>query len=397
MIRDGVITAHELYLYLENRVSELSGDRQKPGIYPLKLDYDRGEFVFTKPRFDPIINLKAAPPLNEENNPYRGLKPFEERHSRFFFGRKLLVEELSHRLCQSDRSLTVVLGASGCGKSSLVKAGLIPELRERSNPEVFALNLIQAGILTAAILAAFPRFPLKILPIYRVHQWYLLAPMRPERFPFRNLARAILPIEQPELIEQLSQVSFLDEVFKPKDETGQNDSNESTDAAFVKLANYWNSATPEDKILLVEDYFKQLKELCRNPQEQKQLSQLALAIFKQLKSLSNQLQNEPQYLTSAIEKWSETHPNTKLLLTIDQFEELITMSQESQTATHDGNKQKGNSPNKTVGDRAAESQPGLEFLQVLKRAIVECPQQLHILLTLRSDFEPRFLSSPLAA
>ena len=397
---DGVIIAHELYLYVEQRVSELSGDRQKPGIYPMKLDYDRGEFVFTKPGFDPVTGLKAAPPLNEENNPYRGLKPFEERHSRFFFGRKSLVEQLSHRLSQSDRSLTVVLGASGCGKSSLVKAGLIPDLREQSNPEVFALNLIKAGILTEVILAAFPQFSLKLLPIYYVDkQWYILDPMRPDRYPFTALARAILPIAQPELIEQLSQVSFLDEVFKPKDESGQDDGDEPPDAAFVKLAQSWNSATPEAKLLLVEDYFEQLLAFCRNLQEQEkeQLSQLYRAIFENVESLSNRLQNEPQYLTSVIRKWSATHPDAKLLLTIDQFEELITMSQESQTETHGGDKQQSDSRNETLGVSAAESEPWLPFLQVLKRAIVECPQQLHILLTLRSDFEPRFLSSPLSA
>jgi hypothetical protein len=351
LIPDGVITAHELYVYLDQQVSQLSGSRQKPGIYPMRLEYDRGEFVFTKPGFT-SEQLKPAPLLNESNNPYRGLASFDEKHANFFFGRKILVEELQHRLSQANRSLTVVLGVSGSGKSSLVKAGLIPELRQES-------------------------------------KWYILDPIRPDRYPFTALARAILPIEKPELIEQLSQVSFLDEVFKPKEESGQDKGDESTDAVFVKLAEFWNSATPEAKLLVVEDYFKQLLALCRNPQEKEQLSQLYRAIFEQLESLSNRLQEEPQHLTRVIRKWSETHPDAKLLLTIDQFEELITMSQESQTETHGGDRQQS--------ERAAESQPWLPFLQVLREAIVECPQQLHIVLTLRSDFEPRFLSSPLSA
>ena len=359
VIPDGVITAHELYVYLDQEVSQLSGSRQKPGIYPMRLEYDRGEFVFTRPGFT-SSQLKPAPLLNESNNPYRGLASFDEKHANFFFGRKILVEELQHRLSQANRSLTVVLGASGSGKSSLVKAGLIPELRQES-------------------------------------KWYILDPMRPDRSPFTALARAILPIAQPELIEQLSQVSFLDEVFKPKDESGQDDSNEPTNAAFVKLAESWNSATPEAKLLIVEDYFKQLLALCRNPQEKEQLSQLNRAIFEKLESLSNRLQNEPQYLNRVIKKWSESHPNVKLLLTIDQFEELITMSQESQTETHGSDRQESDSRNETVGDHATESKPWLPFLQVLREAIVECPQQLHIVLTLRSDFEPRFLSSPLSA
>src|SRR4028118_2065908 len=73
------------------------------------------------------------------------------------------------------------------------------------------------------------------------------------------------------------------------------------------------------------------------------------------------------------------------------------MSQESQTETLGGDRQEGDSPNETSDKRAAESQPWLQFLEVLREAIVKCPQQLHIVLTLRSDFEPRFLSSPLSA
>ena len=62
--------------------------------------------------------------------PYRGLSPFEEDDAPLFFGREreaaLLVEKLR------DARFLAVLGASGSGKSSLVRAGLVPALRPRS-------------------------------------------------------------------------------------------------------------------------------------------------------------------------------------------------------------------------------------------------------------------------
>ena len=40
-----------------------------------------------------------------------------------------------------------------------------------------------------------------------------------------------------------------------------------------------------------------------------------------LEFLIERLQNEPQHLVAASKKWSTTHPDVKLLLTIDKFEE----------------------------------------------------------------------------
>ncbi|HXI27003.1 MAG TPA: ATP-binding protein, partial [Vicinamibacterales bacterium] len=59
-------------------------------------------------------------------NPYPGLRPFETAESHLFFGRDQQVAELVARL-ERNRFLAVV-GLSGSGKSSLVRAGLIPAL-----------------------------------------------------------------------------------------------------------------------------------------------------------------------------------------------------------------------------------------------------------------------------
>ena len=59
-------------------------------------------------------------------NPFPGLRPFREDESYLFFGREKQIDELLNTL-QSTRLLAIV-GASGSGKSSLVKCGLIPSL-----------------------------------------------------------------------------------------------------------------------------------------------------------------------------------------------------------------------------------------------------------------------------
>ncbi|SPF35997.1 conserved hypothetical protein [Candidatus Sulfopaludibacter sp. SbA4] len=60
-------------------------------------------------------------------NPYPGLRPFEPEDSGNFFGRDRQVDELLLRL--RDHRFVAVLGLSGSGKSSLVRAGLVPALK----------------------------------------------------------------------------------------------------------------------------------------------------------------------------------------------------------------------------------------------------------------------------
>ena len=58
--------------------------------------------------------------------PYKGLAPYETADAEFFFGRERLVEELAGRL--GEATLIGVVGPSGSGKSSLIRAGLLPRL-----------------------------------------------------------------------------------------------------------------------------------------------------------------------------------------------------------------------------------------------------------------------------
>jgi WD40 repeat protein len=201
--------------------------------------HDKGEYIFLSPKHE--LNLPPAPPLDESKNPYRGLEAFEEKHSEFFFGRSELVKELQGFI--KDHTLTIVLGASGSGKSSLVKAGLIPKLRTEAN-----------------------------------EKWRILSPIRPGETPFQAL----------------------------------------------------NNALTAGGLASVE------------------------------------LENQQKNLAQSVTTWIKNNPNRKLLIVIDQVEEIITLCQ---------------------GEENEKKRK--EFFQQILSAINAHRHQLRVVLTLRSDFEPQ--------
>lgn len=244
--KDGVITTPELYLYLRDRLISKDGytELQTPGIWPLQ-KHDRGEFIFTLPSFE-RDRLQPAPPLDASINPYQGLKSFEEDQSELFFGRSEPVKKLQHFV--KNHRFTVVLGASGSGKSSLVKAGLIPRLRN---------------------------------PKETTEQWSILQPIRPGKTPLQALNNALKEAQLPEV--------------KPQD-----------------------------------------------PQ---------------------------QNLAQSIEVWTKRNPNSKLLLFIDQTEEIITL--------------------------CPKEDKRQEFIQQILVAIDTHWDKLRVVLSLRSDFEPQIRDASL--
>ncbi len=87
-----------------------------------------------------VLGPELAPPpersltdqILDVSNPYKGLRPFQEADASDFFGRESLIQQLISRLGDDfaySRFLAVV-GPSGSGKSSVVKAGLLPALRQ---------------------------------------------------------------------------------------------------------------------------------------------------------------------------------------------------------------------------------------------------------------------------
>ncbi len=80
----------------------------------------------------------AWPPPNDPGRPpYRGLLPFEAEDAGIFFGRDAPIATALDQLRQLREApgprLMVVLGASGAGKSSFLRAGLLPRLSRDQN------------------------------------------------------------------------------------------------------------------------------------------------------------------------------------------------------------------------------------------------------------------------
>ncbi|MCI0400492.1 MAG: patatin-like phospholipase family protein [Gammaproteobacteria bacterium] len=96
------------------------------------------------------------------SSPYKGLPPFDVEDAQYFFGR-----ERDSRLIAADlfaAPLTVLYGASGVGKSSVLRAGVVPLLAERTNLLIVLFSGWQSdplpGFKRAVAEAIFSTLPL---------------------------------------------------------------------------------------------------------------------------------------------------------------------------------------------------------------------------------------------
>src|SRR5580704_13971696 len=91
--------------------------------------------------FPPIFSGPTVDP----DHPWLGLHPFAEENHRYFFGRTAEVRDIFLRV--RENPLTVLYGQSGLGKTSLLRAGLIPKLRvERFRPARVLLDFTDGSV-----------------------------------------------------------------------------------------------------------------------------------------------------------------------------------------------------------------------------------------------------------
>ena len=97
--------------------------------------------------------------LYPDRSPYPGIHAFEAEDAAIYFGRddetRAVIERLDARRTQGGARLLVIIGASGSGKSSLLRAGVLPQIARRRR------------------------------------EWIQLLPIRPEKAPLETIAKAI--------------------------------------------------------------------------------------------------------------------------------------------------------------------------------------------------------------
>jgi energy-coupling factor transporter ATP-binding protein EcfA2 len=157
--------------------------------------------------------------LGPRQMPYPGLRPFEAEDAPLFFGREAQVNALLRQL--EDHRLVAVVGSSGSGKSSLVRAGLLPAVGE--------------GFLLGTT------------------DWRVLL-MRPGQYPYQGLARVL---SEDTRSHGDTPVAPVGEASATAGETRTVAALRSTDRGLL-LALADTSIGPDCRVMVVVDQFEEL-------------------------------------------------------------------------------------------------------------------------------------------
>ncbi|MFB7928237.1 helix-turn-helix domain-containing protein [Streptomyces sp. NPDC056039] len=136
--------------YSVTTLSQAAGGERLPTL-PVALAYAQacgGDPAEWEARWKEAVEESAGDGTRDDDGsrpPYRGLARFETGDSGLFFGREQLTDDLVELLRR--RRFAAVFGPSGSGKSSLLRAGLIPVLRHAQEPDLrpAAIRILTPG------------------------------------------------------------------------------------------------------------------------------------------------------------------------------------------------------------------------------------------------------------
>ena len=156
--KDGNVTGDSLSAFIKPALKRSSQE-------PLSMGYGGSITLVSYQPSKAVAAIVDA--VGEPICPYQGLQAFTAEQQAFFFGRQRTVEDIRQRLEQQP--FVPVIGASGSGKSSVVRAGLMPWLAATGWQ---ILDPIKPGFdPLAALRAVFePFFPRSNRDIQQLHQ-----------------------------------------------------------------------------------------------------------------------------------------------------------------------------------------------------------------------------------
>lgn len=192
-----------------------------------------------------VTVVSASSPVSgywSQHSPFRSLQVFEQEDAWLFFGRNAEMVNLLRRLSRSP--VLVIAGNSGSGKSSLVRAGLIPALRGgRFNPE--------------ALMAASDQQAESSLISWRI------AVLRPSAAPFDYLSEVLPSQLAPELgLEE--QANFIADCRCKL--AGDRYALRDAISALVRAVTVKKKQAGQTRVLLVVDQFEEIFTLTSKPE-----------------------------------------------------------------------------------------------------------------------------------
>lgn len=269
---------------------------------------------------------------NPNEPPYLGLSAFHEQQAPVFFGRENESRSGVELLERGSPNLIMTLGASGSGKSSLVRAGILPRLRQ--DPD----------------------------------RWLIVDPFRPGTHPYQELASVFIASFKRYAPEQVAKLGSSEQLAERLELSASQDDLNSVDnqdfindiaddervQRLIEQLEELNKTPPDNahgKFLQFLDWSVQdLKRICDNPDQGYGFnlsisSSIIVELAEELRRASGK-------------------SNARVLIVIDQFEELLSRNKSKQTMHN--------------------------FLHLMRHSIEADDSPLIILGTMRSDFLGQF-------
>jgi hypothetical protein len=150
-----------------------------------------------------VASPQPATSTSPVRNPYKGLRAFQETDAADFYGRDTVVDELLQAL--AHHRLIGVVGPSGSGKSSVVRAGLVPALRAGGLPGS------RGWLITSMYPGSYPFEELEtaLLRVAVDDPGGLLGELRSDERGLLRVVKRILPRDDSELVLVIDQFEEL--------------------------------------------------------------------------------------------------------------------------------------------------------------------------------------------